>query len=114
ILDEQSGIKELSIEYFIISTYLLIRHLRRYYVVDEQLKSIIREFIYYYYQRWKSYDESIDNDMLQFSNHRQQGENDLEIRDRIMRQIFFEYLKEKNHELKEKDKNRTFSELERI
>lgn len=90
ILDEHNGIKELSVEYFIISTYLLIKHLHKHYVIDEQLKATIREYIYYFHERWKTYDESTDTDMLSFSNHRQQGENDLEIRDRIMRQIFFE------------------------
>lgn len=114
ILDENNGIKELSVEYFIISTYLLIRHLRKHYVIDDDMKETIKDFIYSFYQRWKTYDESTDNDMLSFSNHRQQGENDLEIRDRIMRQIFFEYLKENNLEIKEKDENRAFSELERI
>lgn len=114
ILDENNGIKELSIEYFIISSYLLIRHLRKHYVIDEQMRATIKNFIYHFYQRWKTYDESIDNDMLSFSNHRQQGENDLEIRDRIMRQIFFKYLKEHSIEIKEKDENRAFSELERI
>jgi hypothetical protein len=114
ILDENNGIKELSVEYFIISTYLLIRHLRKHYVIDNQMKETIKNFIYNFYQRWKTYDESADNDMLSFSNHRQQGENDLEIRDRIMRQIFFEYLKENNLEIKEKDKQRAFSELDRI
>lgn len=114
ILDEHNGIKELSVEYFIISTYLLIRHLHKHYVIDEQLKVTIREFIYYFHERWKTYDESTDTDMLSFSNHRQQGESDLEIRDRIMRQIFFEYLKENGIEIKEKDENRAFSELERI
>ena len=114
ILDENNGIKELSVEYFIISTYLLIRHLRKHYVIDDQMKDTIKNFIYNFYQRWKTYDESADNDMLSFSNHRQQGENDLEIRDRIMRQIFFEYLKENNLEIKEKDKQRAFSELDRI
>jgi CRISPR/Cas system Type II protein with McrA/HNH and RuvC-like nuclease domain len=78
------------------------------------MKETIKDFIYSFYQRWKTYDESTDNDMLSFSNHRQQGENDLEIRDRIMRQIFFEYLNENNIEIKEKDENRAFSELERI
>lgn len=114
MLDSESGIKELSVEYFIISIYLLIRHLRKYYVIDEKMKTTIREFIYYFHQRWKTYDESADNDLLTFSNRRQQGENDLEIRDRILRQIFFEYLKEHNIILLEKDNNRSFSELERI
>lgn len=97
ILDEDNGIKELSVEYFIISCYSLIRHLRKYYVIDDAMKSTLKAFIYAFYQRWKTYDESTDNDLLSFSNHRQQGENDLEIRDRILRQVFFEYLKENRH-----------------
>jgi 5-methylcytosine-specific restriction endonuclease McrA len=52
--------------------------------------------------------------MLTFSNRRQQGEHDLEVRDRIMRQIFFEYVKENDFKLLEKDNKRAFSELERI
>lgn len=114
ILDKKNGIKELSIEYFIISTYLLIRHLRKHYVIDEKMKETIKDFIYYFHNRWRTYDDTTDNDMLSFSNRRQQGENDLQIRDRIMRQIFFEHLVNNDLEVKEKDEKRAFSELERI
>mgnify|MGYP003727959955 FL=1 len=68
----------------------------------------------HFHRRWKTYEDSDDTDMLTFSNRRQQGEHDLEVRDRIMRQIFFEYLRDNNLELKEKDENRNFSELQRI
>lgn len=44
MLDGVNGIKELSVEYFIISTYMIVRHLRKYYVIDENSKSIIRNF----------------------------------------------------------------------
>jgi len=114
MLDSNSGIKELSVEYYIISMYVLIRHLRKYYVLDDKTKETIREFIYAFHQRWKTYDESTDTDLLTFSNRRQQGENDLETRDRVLRQIFFEYLKDNNIELIEKDEKRAFTELERI
>jgi len=114
MLDENTGIKELSVEYFIISIYLLIRHLRRNYVIDEKMKEILKNFIYYFHERWRTYDETSDTDLLSFSNHRQQGENDLASRDRIVRQIFFEYLKENGLEITEKDEKRAFSELERI
>ena len=114
MLDNKNGIKELSIEYFIISVYMLIRHLRMYYALDDNTKEIVRNFIYDFHTRWKTYEESDDTDMLTFSNRRQQGEHDLEVRDRIMRQIFFEYLSKKEIEIKEKDENRTFSELQRI
>lgn len=114
MLDNKNGIKELSIEYFIISVYMLVRHLRRYYVMDEKSRLLIRDFIYYFHERWKTFDESTDHDMLTFSNSRQQGEHDLEIRDRYMRQIFFEYLSANNLAILEKDEKRAFSELERI
>jgi len=114
MLDEKSGIKEFTIEYFIISIYLLVRHLQKYYVLDDRTKILIREFIYYFHARWRNYDESEDTDLLTFSNRRQQGEKDIESRDIILRQIFFEYLKEQNKELLEKDKKRSFTELERI
>ena len=114
MLDDESGIKELSVEYFIISIYMLVRHIRKYYVIDAETRIVIREFVYYFHERWKKFDETTDHDMLTFSNRRQQGENDLETRDRILRQIFFEYLKEKNKSLIEKDLKRAFSELDRI
>lgn len=114
MLDATSGIRELSIEYFIISIYLLIRHLHRYYVMDESTKLSIREFIYNFHARWKTYDESTDTDLLTFSNRRQQGEKDLETRDIVLRQLFFEYMRDNDKELIEKDEKRVFTELERI
>ncbi len=114
MIEDNSSIKELSVEYFIISMYLLIRHLNKYYVLDDLTKKTIREFIYSFYKRWKTYDEFVDTDLLTFSNRRQQGEKDLEARDIILRQIFFQYLKDNNSELIEKDSQRAFSELQRI
>ena len=114
MLDAISGIKELSVEYFIISIYLLIRHLHKHYVIDANTKLNIREFIYNFHTRWKTYDESTDTDLLTFSNRRQQGENDLEVRDIILRQVYFQYLQDNSMDLIEKDKKRAFTELERI
>ncbi|WP_163377802.1 DUF262 domain-containing protein [Cyclobacterium sp. SYSU L10401] len=114
MVDEKSGIKELSVEYFIISIYMLIRHLRKHYILSEEIKNTVREFVYYFHNRWKTFDESVDTDLLTFSNRRQQGEHDLEIRDRILRQIFFQYLADEKTELLSKDENRAFSELQRI
>jgi len=114
MLDSKSGIKELYVEYFIISVYLLIRHLHKYYVIDKTTKIKIREFIYCFHSRWRQYDETVDTDLLTFSNSRQQGERDLETRDIILRQIFFEYLQDNDIKLIEKDSKRAFTELERI
>ena len=114
ILDENNGIKEFSIEYFIISIYMLVRHLRMHYALDDSIKVHIKNFVYAFYKRWKTYDEGTDTDLLTFSNRRQQGETDLEVRDMILRQIFFKYVSDNNIDLKEKDTNRAFSELQRI
>lgn len=114
MLDDASSIKELSVEYFIISVYLLIRHLKRYYVIREKEREFIRSFVYYFYERWRSNDDSEDFDMLTFSNNRQQGENELATRDRIMRQVFFDYINQHSFELIDKDTKRAFSEFERI
>lgn len=114
MIDPNSAIKEFSVEYFIISTYLLVRHLRLYYILDSSLIETVRGFIYYFHERWRTFDESTDNAMLTFSNRRQQGGTDLEARDIIMRQLYFEYLKDQAKVVIEKDQKRAFSELERI
>jgi len=114
MIDSRSGIKELSVEYFIISVYLLIRHLSNYYVMNDESKIIIREFIYDFHRRTKSAEAATNMNLLTFSNRRQQGEHDVETRDIIVRQEFFEYLKKNNKEIIEKDSKRAFTELERI
>ena len=114
MLDENNGIKEFSTEYFIISIYMLVRHLRMHYALDDSIKVYVKNFVYAFYKRWKTYDEGTDNDLLTFSNRRQQGETDLEVRDMILRQIFFKYVSDNNIDLREKDTNRAFSELQRI
>lgn len=93
---------------------MLIRHLRMYYVLDDTTKIHLKNFIYDFYKRWKTYDQTADTDLLTFSNRRQQGESDLETRDIILRQIFFKYISDNTIDLKEKDTNRAFSELQRI
>lgn len=114
MLDKSSGIKELSVEYFIISIYMLIRHISRLYVIDKTAREIILNFVYWFHSRWKNYDEAEDTDLLTFSNHRQQGERDLEIRDMILRQIFFDYLSDQGVEIIAKDSKRAFTESQRI
>lgn len=106
-------IKELSVEYFVISFYVLVRHLKKYYVVDEDAKKIIRKFFYSFYERWWRNDDT-DSDIMAFSNNRQQGLNNLQVRDRIFRQLFFQFLTENNVEIILKDENRAFNESQRI
>jgi 5-methylcytosine-specific restriction endonuclease McrA len=113
-LDDKSGIPELKTEYFIISIYMLIRHIKKYYVLDDDTKTIIRDFVHNFHQRWSKQNNDDDTDILSFRNNRQQGAKELETRDIIIRQIFFEYLQKKEKTILRKDKKRAFSELERI
>lgn len=111
--DEQNGIKELGREYLTISLYYLIRHLRLNYVIGDIERGLIRKFFYEFYARWNSYDQD-DVDIERFSNRRQQSRNDLEARDIIFRQLFFDFLNKEKAEFVTLDKKRAFNEAEKI
>lgn len=113
ILDEENGVKELKIEYFVISVYLLARHLARYYVFDSRERELFRAFVYEFHERWKSSREK-DTDILLFADNRQQSKAETELRDRIIRQAFFEFVERHGHQMLTKDERRAFSEAERI
>ncbi len=107
------GVKELRTEYFIISIYLLLRHLLKFYVWDKAERDLFLEFTHAFYQRWS--DGKIDDaDIQVFSNKRQQTGGEIEARHQIVRQIFFEYAKDKGITIKTKDDRRAFNEAERI
>lgn len=107
------GVRELSVEYFIISAYLLLRHLIRHYVFDSVQEDLFRHFVIDFHQRWRSRKED-DRDIILFSDNRQQTANQVEVRQRVLRQLFFEYAGQKGHEMLTKDEQRAFSEAERI
>jgi len=113
MFDEKNGIKELSREYLIISFYLLIRHLKKHYAIGDTEKNLINKFFFAFYERWKK-GEQDDLDINIFSNNRQQSQNNLQERDIILRQIFFEYLKTQNVSLALLDNKRLFNEAEKI
>jgi hypothetical protein len=113
MFDEENGIKELSREYLIISFYLLIRHLKKHYAIGDTEKNLINKFFFAFYERWKK-GEQDDLDINIFSNNRQQSQNNLQERDIILRQIFFEYLKSQNVSLALLDNKRLFNEAEKI
>ena len=113
MFDEENGIKELSREYLIISFYLLIRHLRKHYAIGNTEQNLINKFFFAFYERWKK-GEQDDLDINIFSNNRQQSQNNLQERDIILRQIFFEYLKTQNVSLTLLDNKRLFNEAEKI
>lgn len=110
---KDSGLKEFSIEYYIISWVMLIRHLKKYYALDKAHYQAIRKFQYEFFKRWKEHSED-DKDILLFSDNRQQAQSDLEIRHRMLRTAFFEYAGKNNLDLKTLDGQRFFGELERI
>jgi len=109
MIDEQNGVKYLRKEYFVLSLYLLLRHLKRYYVFEKQQFKMFDEFSCKFYQRLIKKDES-DQDIMVFRDNRQQSKENLETRDRIIRKIFFE----DNKGMVLKDTKRTFDEFDKI
>ena len=112
-VDEDNGVKELNIEYFIISMVMLVRYLRRNYAFLPEHHKHFRDFTYEFHRRWKLHSDD-DRDILIFSDNRQQSLADLENRDKILRQAFFEYLEKHGIEIKGLDSKRAFNEAERI
>lgn len=113
MFDENVGVKELSKEYLIISFYILIKHLKQFYVVGEEEEKLINKFFFEFYERWSKQDQS-DFDIMVFSNNRQQSRKNLEERDIILRQIFFDFLSKETVSLKTFDAKRLFNEAEKI
>jgi len=79
--DTNGAIRELHIEYFIISVYLLVRHLATHYVWQQAEKQMFRKFVIAFHQRWKKKSED-DRDIVAFSDSRQQTSNEVEARHR--------------------------------
>ena len=114
MLDEESGLKELSREYTTISFYLLLRHLKNSYTINEKTKKLFHDFIINeFYPRWANVSDE-DNDMLIFSSSRQMDQKNIEERNQILRQLFFEFAKKQNIEIFTKDDQRNFNEAQRI
>lgn len=111
--DENTGIKELSREYIIVSFYFLIRHLKSRYVIGESEKNLINKFFFEFYERWNKSDQN-DFDMVVFSNNRQQSIVNLQERDIILRQLFFDFLIKEDASLTTIDDKRLFNEAEKI
>jgi len=113
MVGDGSGMQEFKTEYFTISVWLLIRHLNKYYVLDEDAKETIREFVIQFHERWKDRSDD-DQDIIMFSDNRQQSGGEIVVRDRIIRQAFFDYLNEQEIDLAALDDRRRFNEAERI
>jgi hypothetical protein len=92
---------------------MLVRHLRKYYAFTKEQHELFRRFLIAFHGRWKTRNED-DRDILIFSDNRQQSAVDLENRDRVMHQAFFEFLPKEHAELMVLDSKRSFNEAERI
>jgi hypothetical protein len=106
---KNSGVQELKVEYFILSLYLLLRHLDTYYVFGKDEYPIFQKFVSDFYQRWKK-DDPEDTDLIRFRENRRQTKENIETRDMIIRVIFFN----QHPNLLLKDSQRTFNEVQRI
>ena len=100
-------------EYLIISFYLLIRRIDDFYVWDNVLVKLLSEFFMAFHDRWYKHEQS-DADIHAFRDDRQQAESDLRNRDLILRQLFFDFVREQGAEIHLKDEKRYFNEAERI
>jgi hypothetical protein len=110
---EGDEIPILKVEYFIVSLYLLLRHLRAYYVYGEDERLLFQDFAYEFHDRLRNGGEE-DTAVQAFQNKRQQSASEIGARHRIMRQLFFEYAAHRGHAMRAKDTKRRFSEAERI
>jgi hypothetical protein len=113
IIDTANGVKELKREYLIISLYMLVRHIRKYYVITEEIKTSIYNYFLSFHERWRKGDPE-DIDIVIFTSNRQQSILNIQMRDMIFRQLFFEYLIDNGIEILTKDNKRAFSEAQRI
>lgn len=107
------AIRELKREYIIVSLYLLVSHLRKYYVFEREEKSLLKDFFLAFHERWQNPDDD-DRDVLSFSEHRQMDLKNGEARHIIIRQLLFQYAYEKGRQFILKDGKRAFNEAERI
>ncbi|MGD0576626.1 MAG: DUF262 domain-containing protein [Candidatus Staskawiczbacteria bacterium] len=114
MIDSESGLKELSRDYVVISFYMLLRHLKNNYTMNEQTKKLFHDFlINEFYPRWSNVADE-DNDILLFSSSRQMDQNNIEIRDQILRELFFKFVKKQGKEISTKDNQRNFDESQKI
>lgn len=85
----------------------------KHYVFDAEERKLFKEFLIAFHARWKARDHN-DNTLLVFADHRQQTGADIQVRHRILRQLFFEFVAQKQHQMLLKDSRRAFNEAERI
>lgn len=113
LVQDGGQVKELRREYFLVSVYLLLRHLKNLYMFTDQEKDVLRSFLIHFYRQWQDSNNK-NTDVLTFSEARQQDANNVANRHMVLRQLFFDYARGQNHEMLTKDERRAFNEAERI
>jgi len=108
-----AGVLAFRFEYFTISCYLLLRHLRKYYVYLVEVRLCFRYFVYHFYGRIRGTSGATEH-VLRFVENRQQNVGAVEIRDQIFRHEFFSFAEEQGLKLLAIDGKREFSEEDRI
>ncbi len=109
-----TGILALRYEYFTISCYMLLRHLRKYYVYDEPVRLCFREFVWDFYKRIQGVSRTTSQ-VIRFVENRQQNVQAVRSREQIIRFEFFKFARDKSQIiLVEKDRQRAFNEDQRI
>ena len=116
LLNREKGLAPFRYDYFVISTYLLLRHLNRYYVFNSRERKLFRDFVHDFHQRTSTvHSERVaDENANRFVEFRQQHAGENQERDHIIRYEFFTYVQKHGHEILSKDSKRAFSEAERI
>ncbi len=109
MIDDRNGVKELRREYFVISMYLLLRHLIRYYAFTKERHPDFRAFVQAFHERWRQKTMD-DRETGLFREYRRQDKESVEVRDSVARRAFFE----QSGPLLLKDRKRLFDEAERI
>ncbi len=113
MVQDGSPVRELRTDYFILSFVMLLRHLRNHYAVQDEHREAFHDFLIDFYAQWDDSNNE-DPEILMFSNNRQMDKSSIEIRDRVLRELFFRYLDEQGISILVKDEQRTFSEAQRI
>lgn len=108
-----SPVPELSREYFVLSFVMLLRHLRRHYALKDVHREEYRLFLHEFYEADSDRGHR-DELIVLFRENRRQGKQDVEIRDRVLRELFFRRLDERKIVIVAKDTKRAFNEAERL
>ena len=109
-----TGILALRYEYFTLSCYMLLRHLRKHYVYDDAARVCFRDFVWDFYKRIQGVSRTT-NQVIRFVENRQQDIQAVRIREQIIRFEFFRFARaESKVIIVQKDRKRSFNEDQRI